>query len=71
MEQNLFEEKDEENDFHFPLQYKNQNVFTNPAFQEWYKIKKEYIKNENKKEGKTNLIYFLLPKVHFLRYLYN
>ena len=61
MEKNLFKEKDEENDFHFPLQYKNQNDFTNPAFQEWYKIKKEYIKNENKKEGKTNLIFSYCP----------
>ena len=52
MEQNLFDTKDQGyDDFHFPLKYKNQNFYKDPAFKEWYKIKKEYIEKENEKRG--------------------
>ena len=54
MEQNLFEINSHEYDFHFPLQYKNENFYTKPAFKEWYKLKKEYINKENKIRGPWN-----------------
>lgn len=49
MEQNLFEAKGEEYDYHFPLQHKNENFYIKPAFKEWYKTKKEFVKKENEK----------------------
>ena len=54
MEQNLFEPKSHEYKFHFPLQYKNENFYKNPAFKEWYNIKKKYVEEENKIRGPWN-----------------
>lgn len=51
MEQNLFEAKGKEYDNHFPLQHKSENFYANPAFKEWYNIKKEYVKKENEKRA--------------------
>ena len=48
MEHNLLDENNEKNnEYHYQLEHKNQNLYSIPSFKEWYKNKKEFIKKEN------------------------
>ena len=57
MEQELNEDKHNDENAYFKVDYKNQDVSKIPAFKNWYERTDKYIKNENIARGKAHDIY--------------